>query len=136
GETAPFLPAAALEARQGDRDDLTRRAAARGAKLIVWSEKCLGETFTPDAPLNPTADLARELNLYLVVGYAEEAQPKPFNCAAIVAPNGSVKGVHCKMYPFLGERQGMQSGSVATAFDTGLGKIGMEICFDTCYPEV
>jgi apolipoprotein N-acyltransferase len=136
GETAPFLPARSLESREGDRDELTRQAAAKGARLIVWSEKCLGETFAPDAALNPTADLARELKAHLVVGYEEPAQPKPFNCAAIVGPDGRVKGVHRKIHPFLGERQGMQCGSAATAFPTGLGKIGMEICFDSCYPEV
>ena len=80
--------------------------------------------------------MARELKAHLVVGYEEPAQPKPFNCAAIVGLDGRVKGTHRKIHPFLGERQGMQCGCEATAFPTDLGKVGMEICFDSCYPEV
>jgi apolipoprotein N-acyltransferase len=136
GETAQFLQAASLKSQEGDRDDMTRQAAAKGARLIVWSEKCLGETFVPNATPDATADLARELKTHLIVGYEEPAQPKPFNCAAIVAPDGRVKGIHRKIHPFLGERQGIQCGSAATAFRTDLGKMGMEICFDSCYPEV
>jgi apolipoprotein N-acyltransferase len=92
--------------------------------------------FTPDARLNPTADLARELNVTLVVGHSEPGQPRPFNAASIVAPDGSVKGTHRKIHLFLGERQSVQPGQAARAFATDLGKIGVEICFDTCYTGV
>ncbi len=136
GETALLVPAAAGEAAEADRDELTRLAVAGGARLVVWSENCLGATFAPATPADPTADLARELGVHLVVGYSEAARPLSFNCAAIVAPNGSVRGVHRKLYPFMGERQGVQPGRVATAFDTALGRIGIEICFDSCYSEV
>jgi apolipoprotein N-acyltransferase len=135
-ETAHLLSAAATEAPEVDRDELTRQAAARGAELIVWSENCLGAAFAPDAPVNPTADLARALRVHLVVGYSDAARPRPFNCAAIVAPDGSVKGVHRKIHPFLGETRAIQRGRTATAFPTDLGRIGVEICFDSCYTGV
>lgn len=100
------------------------------------SERCLGSGFVPDGPEDPTAALARELKAYLVVGYTEAGRPKEFNCAAIVAPDGRVKGVHRKIHLFLGERQSTQCGQQATAFDTGLGKVGVEICFDSCTTDV
>jgi apolipoprotein N-acyltransferase len=136
GETALFEPAAAETVVEVDREERTRRAAARGARLVVWSEGCLGAAFTPDDPEDTTAALARELRAHLVVGYTEAARPRPFNCAAIVAPDGRVKGVHRKLYPFLGERQSVQPGRAATAFDTALGRMGLEICFNSCYTSV
>jgi apolipoprotein N-acyltransferase len=135
-ETAHLLPAAAQESGEVDRDELTRRAAARGAELVVWSENCLGAAFAPDARANPTVDLARELRVHLVIGYSDGARPRPFNCAGIIAPDGTMKGVHRKIHPFLGETRAIQRGRTATAFATDLGKLGVEICFDSCYTGV
>src|SRR5207247_468688 len=101
----------------------------QGARLVVWSENCLGAAFTPGEPTDPTAALARELRAHLVVGYSDAARPRPFNCAGLLAPDGALKGVHHKLHPFLGERQAVQCGSGAKAFATDLGRVGMEICF-------
>jgi apolipoprotein N-acyltransferase len=136
GETASFVQAAALQAEVPDREELTRRAAARGAGLIVWSENCLGAAFTPGERTDPTAELARGLRTHLVVGYSQPAEPKPFNCAAVIAPDGSLRGVHRKIHLFLGERQSMQPGQETRAFETALGRLGVEICFDSCYTDV
>lgn len=135
-ETIGVDSEAPAEAEIPDREVLTREAAARGARLAVWSEGCLGDSFVPGAAIDPTVDLARELGITLVVGYTERARPKDFNCAAVVAPDGSVVGIHRKIHLFLGERQAVRPGAAATAFDTGLGRVGAEICFDTCYPDV
>jgi apolipoprotein N-acyltransferase len=133
-ETATLIAPSAGE--EGDRDAMTRAAVGQGAQLVVWSEGCLGAAFAPGARLNPTADLARELKAHLVVGYSEPAEPRPFNCAAIVAPDGRVLGIHRKIHLFFGERQAVQPGSDARAWDTTLGRLGMEICFDSCYTSV
>ncbi len=45
-ETGDLAPAGA----EADRVALTRQAAARGAKLVVWSEESLGGEFTPPQP--------------------------------------------------------------------------------------
>jgi apolipoprotein N-acyltransferase len=136
GEVAAFVPSASRDTGEIDREALTRGAAARGAKLIVCSEHCLGASFAPETPGDSTVELARELQAHLVVGYTDGAQPKSFNCAAVVAPDGTVKGVHRKIHLFLGERQSTQCGCEARAFDTVLGKVGVEICFDSCYTDV
>lgn len=139
-ETANLNHPTSLQTESVDREAMTRQAAQCGAQFIVWSEGCLGASFAPDAPINPTADLARELKAYLVVGYTEPAQPKPFNCAALVAPDGKTVGVHRKIYLFMGEKQVVQPGREAKAFDVSLGKrkirAGMLICFDNCFTHV
>ena len=131
-ETAHLAEPSSLKTDEVDREELTRRAAARGAKLIVWTEGGLGSSFTPDDPENETAKLARKLDTHLVVGYSAD----PYNCAAIVAPDGKTKGVHHKIRLFLGERQSVRPGRTATAFPTDLGKVGVEICFDSCYTGI
>jgi apolipoprotein N-acyltransferase len=118
----------------GDAEAMTRTAAAEGARLIVWPE--LGAAFSPELPEDPAAALAREVHAQIVVGYPEAGSPKGYNCAAVVDADGRVRGIHRKNYPFLGERRDTNAGKVATAFDTSLGRIGVAICFDTCYPEL
>lgn len=116
-----------------DREALTRQAARQGARFIVWSELGLGVSFQPERADDATRSLARELHADLVAGYAEPGTPKGHNCAAILAPDGSVRGTHRKVHLFLGERRDTAPGREVKAFDTDLGRIGIEICFDTCY---
>ena len=117
-----------------DRVQMTRRAAARGAKLIVWSEEALGGEFTPGDPKDETRQLARQLGTALVVGYSDDTRPKPFNCAAYVAPDGAVLGpVHHKIHLYLSERETNRPGHSATTVATPQGRVGLEICFDSCY---
>jgi apolipoprotein N-acyltransferase len=119
-----------------DREGLTRQAVKQGAKLVVWSEMCLGSAFQPERSDDETAALARELGAHLVVGYTEAGQPKGANCAALLGPDGKVRGIHRKIHLFLGERRDTRPGRTATAFPSALGKVGMEICFDSCYTGV
>jgi len=121
---------------EADRTVLTRQAAARRAELIVWSEESLGGEFTPASPKDETRLLARQLQTALVVGYSDDARPKPFNCAAFLAPDGTVLGpAHHKIHLYLSERETNQPGHAATVVSTGHGKIGLEICFDSCYTD-
>ncbi len=129
GDLAPLPPNAV------DRVQMTKRAAADGAKLIVWSEESLGGEFAPENPKDETRLLAKELKTALVVGYSDDARPRPFNCAAYLDPTGAVLGpVHHKIHLYLAEQQTNQSGHSATVVDTPqAGKIGLEVCFDSCY---
>ena len=125
---------AAVPPKPVDRTQMTREAARRGAKLVVWSEESLGGEFEPSRPKDETRLLAQELNTALVVGYSDDARPKPFNCAAFVAPNGDVLApVHHKVHLYLAEQQTNQAGHHATAVNTDFGRVGLEICFDSCY---
>jgi apolipoprotein N-acyltransferase len=117
-----------------DRTALTKQAAAQGAKLIVWSEESLGGEFSPDNPKDETRQLARQLKTALVVGYSDDTRPKPFNCAAYIASSGDVLSpAHHKIHLYLSERETNQAGHGATTVVTPQGRIGLEICFDSCY---
>jgi apolipoprotein N-acyltransferase len=135
-EGATYARNGETPAEGGDREELTRRAVGDGARLIVWPELGLGASFNPTSPDDETTSLARELQAHLVVGYSETGVPKGFNCAAIIDSQGRVRGVHRKNYPFLGERKDTQPGRLAQAYDTDLGRLGIAICFDTCYAEL
>lgn len=117
-----------------DADALTRQAAARGAKLIVGTENALGTSFEPGEPDADVYRMARETRAHLVVGFESRDQPRPYNCAALVSPGGQTLGVHHKIQLFLGERQTMKPGDGASAWDTSFGKVGLLICFDSCFP--
>ena len=129
-ETGDLAPPGA----ETDRAEMTRQAAARGAKLVVWSEESLGGEFTPGDPKDETRRLARQLGIALVVGYSDDTRPKPFNCAAYLASNGDVLSpAHHKIHLYLSERETNQPGHSATVVTTPQGRIGLEICFDSCY---
>lgn len=135
GESSGVLEPGMLAA-EGDREALTRGAVGRGARLVVWSEGCLGNAFAPEDPRDETTALARELGAHMVVGYSEPGSPKGYNCAALVTPGGGVAGAHRKIHLFLGERNAVKPGIEALPVATELGPVGMEICFDTCYTGV
>ena len=78
--------------------------------------------------------LARTLHSALGVGYSDDTKPKPYNCAAYVAPDGDVLSpVHHKIHLYLSERETNKAGQAATVVETPQGKMGLEICFDSCY---
>ncbi len=132
-ETRDIAPAPTV---MSDRDAMTVEAARSGAKLIVWSEEILGAAFSPEDEDDATRTLAREGGAYLVVGHSASGKPKAYNCASLIGPDGAVLGTHHKIHLYLGESETLQPGSVATAYDSPLGKIGLEVCFDSCYTGV
>ncbi len=123
-----------------DIETLMRQATDRGAELVVGSEEAFGSGFVPNEPGDSIALLAREKKAHLVVGYQERGEgDKDFNCAALVAPTGKALGIHRKVHLFLGEKNAIQAGDRATVVDSGdsrLGKVGMLICFDTCWTSL
>ena len=128
-ETGDLAPAG----MEADRTAMTKEAAAKGAKLVVWSEESLGGEFEPGSPKDETRTLARTLNTALVVGYSDDTKPKPYNCAAYLAPDGDVLSpVHHKIHLYLSERETNKAGHAATVVDTPQGKLGLEICFVFC----
>ena len=128
-----FAPEANLSGDLPDSEALIKQAASQGAQLIVGTENAWGAAFAPDSEKAIPAQSARDAEAFLVVGYEQNADPLPFNCAALIGPNGKTVGVHHKLRLFLGEKQAMQAGGDIKAWNTPLGKIGLLICFDTCY---
>jgi apolipoprotein N-acyltransferase len=118
-----------------DRHELTKRAAEAGARLVVWPELALGNTFDADRETDSTRALAKALRINIAVGYDNRVGKTRYNSAALLAPDGAVRGFHHKVHLWLDER-GKDVGRDARAFDTDIGRLGLEICFDTCFTDV
>lgn len=134
---------------------LATRARERGTDLLVLPEACLGGYLSvlgsgrdgshdeqPDS-LPPVMDIAGpELarvariagDMTLVVGLCESDGTQRFNSAVAVTGSGVI-GVHRKVHQPLGENHFYDAGSVFTAFDTAVGRLGLLICYDKAFPE-
>jgi predicted amidohydrolase len=131
-----------------------RQASARGAKLVITPEgflegyvandkqnpgiseeryRSIGEGI--DGPLiNRVRSLARELKIYLLVGFAELRDGKMFNSAVIFSPEGNVTLHYSKAHNAHDEPYNTKGTQFPIA-DTPLGRLGAMICYDRQLPE-
>ncbi len=141
------------------RDKISRwvaDGAETGAEVLVFPEyaaieqaAALGETVygNLDATLQAVADLeggrvalhqelAAKHGVHILVGSgpARKGEGRYVNAAQLVTPQGSV-GVQEKliMTPFETD-WGISAGKQARVFDTALGLIGINICYDSEFP--
>lgn len=135
-EGSRFTASTSPSREPADREALTREAVARGAQFVVWSELALGSSFHGEAVDDPTTSLARELHTPLVAGYLEPTSTTQYNCASLIDSTGSVVGTHRKVHLFLGEVRNTSAGTAARVVPASFGKLGIEICFDTCYTDI
>lgn len=138
-------------------------AAARGVGLLVFPELSLqGYLYqlTPDWTL-PAEELeyqyanaepvpgettkilteyAGKYNLHVVFGMAEKNERYGggtgciFNSAVLLSPSGVI-GVYRKVHIPAGEQHAFRAGDAFPVYETPLGRIGMQICYDKCFPE-
>jgi predicted amidohydrolase len=82
------------------------------------------------------AAACRDARAHAVVGFLERDGARLFNAAALVGPGGPV-GVYRKMHlPFLGIDRFADPGDLGfPVFETPLGRIGVQICYDGSFPE-
>jgi predicted amidohydrolase len=124
-------------------------AAAAGAQLLVLPECAIpgymfdsGEEALPYAEEIPgpsTEALEREcarLGLYVVCGLLERDGDVLHNAAVFVGPDGLIGSYRKTHLPFLGVDRFVVPGDTLPVFDTPLGRIGIEICYDLRFPEV
>ena len=131
-----------------------RQAHARGAKLVITPEgflegyvandkanpgvseeryRSVGEGI--DGPLiNRVRGLARELKIYLLVGFAELRDGKMFNSAVIFSPEGNVTLHYSKAHNAHDEPYNTKGTQFPIA-DTAVGRLGALICYDRQLPE-
>jgi len=124
-------------------------AAAAGAQLLVLPECAIpgymfdsGEEAMPYAEEIPgpaTEVLEREsarLGLYVVCGLLERDGDALRNAAVLVGPDGLIGTYRKTHLPFLGVDRFVVPGDELRVYDTPLGRIGIEICYDLRFPEV
>src|SRR5271165_6125955 len=123
------------------------RAARMGADLVAFTEiypqLALADPFHHAEPseggsLLRVRELARQHRLIIVWPRLEYDPVRNLrNTSVLVGRDGELIGRHDKMFPTIPElEKGVIPGTVAPAFETDMGLVGLMICFDLNFPEV
>lgn len=124
------------------------------SKLVVFPELHLFGDENPDLqrteilqesaePLNgprvkELKQLAKDLNIWLVPGSLCERGPEGqlFNTQLVLSPDGELAGYYRKIFPWR-PFEPYDPGDRFTTVDLpGIGRVGLNICYDAWYPEV
>ena len=81
-------------------------------------------------------DACRRLGVHVVCGLLERDGDAIHNAAVLVGPDGLVGSYRKSHLPFLGVDRFVRPGDELPVFDTPIGRIGLEICYDLRFPEV
>lgn len=131
-------------------------ARARGARLVVFPEASIGGYLsslgnhgdtvrTTSRSLPPAVRIdgpeirrVQELagDTVVVIGFCEldDDGETRYN-AAVCLDGGQVYGSYRKVHQPLGENMSYSAGDGYRAFDTPVGRLGMQICYDKAFPE-
>jgi N-carbamoylputrescine amidase len=147
-----------LEAAYARIGALLDQARAEGTRLLVLPEACLGgylstlgasgDAGTPSSRRErgsqPPAlrldgpELARVRALagdvVVCLGLCEDGGEDRYN-TAVCLDGGGILGVHRKVHQPLGENLSYAAGDGFQAFDTPVGRVGLQICYDKAFPE-
>ncbi|GGL02193.1 carbon-nitrogen hydrolase family protein [Nocardia jinanensis] len=137
--------------------DLIERARARGSRLLVLPEACLGG-YLPSLGGGTESEEARQRrlrslppalgldgpelgriaalagDLVITLGFCEADGDIRYNTAVTLTGDG-ILGSYRKVHQPLGENLCYAAGSEYRAFDTPVGRMGMQICYDKAFPE-
>src|SRR5207302_11329233 len=81
------------------------------------------------------AELARQYAMYIAGGFPEVAGDAYHNSSALIGPDGLV-GVYRKVHLFYREQDLFEPGDLGfPVFDLPFGKVGLQVCYDTFFPE-
>jgi predicted amidohydrolase len=131
-------------------DKFAREAAAKGANVVVTPEGFLDgyvgndrdldkkRYFTVAEPIDGPAmrrvrDLARELKIYLAIGFPELRGEQVFNSVVIFGPDGGIVSRYSKTH--CGGEPHNTEGMEFPVISTPLGRWGTLICLDRQLPE-
>jgi predicted amidohydrolase len=141
------------EANISRAEELIRKAASKGARIICTPESFLDgysvrnpalprDTFRALAEEIPSGQyfsrlqrLSDECDVYLIVGLTERAGDTIYNSAALIGPDGVLRGKHRKNFLWPTETDWYAAGEGFPAFATEFGRIGMMICSERREPK-
>lgn len=138
-----------IDANMRKMEGLIQEAAKRSACLISLPELCLigcfGGDKIPEVAQTLTGSIVQELSrisrdnqdilIQTSIPVINENGGKPYNTAILVGPSGVIASYR-KMHLWSWENQDFLMGEKPCMAETPLGKIGMMICFDICFPEM
>lgn len=139
--------------------DWCRKVAARGAELVVFPELSV-TGFIPNHPIGDHAEwlrqalrtawetaeeldgatvdglvaISRQTGVYVAAGLMENAGNVLLNTFVLVG-EGRLVGHWRKMHIPMFEMPIYNGGGVPEVFETAIGRVGANICFDTLLPE-
>lgn len=139
-----LIAALAEEARERGVDFLVLPEAAIGGYLSSLGNhgdtvKTTTKSLPPAIRLDgPELARVREIvgDLLIAIGFCELADDGEtrYNAAAIL-DGGQVYGSYRKVHQPLGEGMSYSAGSRYGVFDTPVGRVGLQICYDKAFPE-
>lgn len=139
---ATAMPVACVQAETFKTDiyvDLTRRAIAEGARLVVLPEHALVNYPDERSPVvQKLANMAGEADAYICFG-AHAAALKgagcPFdNVAMLVGPSRPIEGRQAKCVPLPFFQDGNPAGT-QNVMEASIGRLGVLICFDALFTD-
>lgn len=145
-----FEPIVGELAENRDRScALIEEAIERGGDFIVLPELAnsgyvfdsreeaysLAEPVPSGETAQQWADLAREHEVYIIGGYAERDGDALYNSAILIGPDGHL-GTHRKLHLWNEEKLWFEPGESIDVFETRIGRIGMQVCYDQWFPEL
>ncbi|WP_270353882.1 carbon-nitrogen hydrolase family protein [Microbacterium testaceum] len=136
--------------------DLVAEARAAGVSFLAFPEAAIGgylsslgnhgdtiKTTTKSMPPairldGPEIARVQELvgDMIVTIGFCELADDGEtrYN-AAVCLDGGNIYGSYRKVHQPLGENMSYSAGDTYEAFDTPVGRVGMQICYDKAFPE-
>jgi predicted amidohydrolase len=135
---------------------IERAVRETNARLVIVPET-MTTGFTPNVPADELWDLvdtlpgqrwlpitaaAQKLGVFVVLPTYERGAERGvvYNSAALIDPRGEVIGVYRKTHLFPTERKSAGGwstpGTKPVVVETGLGNIGLTICYDGDFPEL
>src|SRR5262249_41236385 len=150
------IAGAQIDVRLGDvshnRDTIIgkiREAATMSAALVVFPECALqGFCFNSleeaaavaESREGPSAEqiseVCRQEGVHAVYGYIEESGGYYYNSAILIGPAGTVANYRKVHVPFAGVERFLTPGDQHfQVHDLPFGKVGINICYDTNFPE-
>ncbi len=135
--------------------EFIRQAAVRGAQIVCLPELFQTQYFCqredsalfdlaepiPGPATRKLGELAGELGIVLIASLFEKRAAGVYhNTAVLFDADGSVRGLYRKMHipddPLYYEKYYFTPGDLGfRAFDTNVGRVGTQVCWDQWYPE-
>ncbi|MBX3119256.1 MAG: carbon-nitrogen hydrolase family protein [Fimbriimonadaceae bacterium] len=113
---------------------LHEKASSKGAGLVIWPEYS-GAAMSPIGSVRGLKEISSNTTSAFVTTFSDDTGPLPHN-VAVLFTNGEETGRYAKRKLFGSEAANHIPGSKPSAASLSTNRIGLNICFDSCFPWV